>query len=1087
MRQSSTIAGSIRRLLLVLLLPAVAQGLDRQQDLGHFGHQSWQTENGLPQNTVRAVLQTRDGYLWLATDGGLVRFDGAQFVVFDKQSPAGLRSNAITALLEDRSGALWIGTTDGLVRRRGAEFTSFTTADGLPANNVSGLYQDRGGSLWILTSGGAAVLKDRTDVRPGAGSRPRFGAVAGAIDLSSNAAIAQAADGSMWIGGATGVFILRDGERVSPPAGLAALETEALAAAADGSIWIGTRSGVEVVSSAGQITTLDQRQGLPADDVTTLLADSAARVWIGTARGLVLLQNGRTAKYGVKDGLPGEHIQAIYSDREGAIWVSTNRGVARFDAGHFSAFGPRDGLSGNVVLSMLEDREGSLWLGTESGGLTVLRDQKFTTYTAASGLSEDLVRSVYQDRAGVLWIGTNGGGLDRGNGSTPDRSAGGPPAFTNLSTANGLSSNIVLAIADDHEGSLWVGTPDGLDRIRNGHVTVFTSADGLADDFVRSIYTAADGTIWIGTRRGLSHLKDGRFTSYTRMDGLGSDLVGALLEQHQRLSPAARSTNGASRPAALWIGTLGGLSRLEDGRFTTLTTRDGLSSNIVTALYEDTDGALWIGTSGGGLDRLRNGVVTSFASAAAGLPENIYAILEDGRGDLWLSSDKGIYRVAVRDLDEFAAGRMPHLMPAVYGTADGMAIRECSSGGHPSATRLRDGSLVFATLKGISLIDPQHASVNNQSPPVAIEQVSFDDYPVDAGAREGEAVNQSGEDVAAGTLKIPPGQGRLAFEYTAMSFVAPQKVRFRYMLEGFDRGWVDAGSRRTAFYTNIPPGHYSFHVVACNNDGVWNDSGAILRFQLRPHLYQTWTFRLLVLLLLGLTAALVAYTLYRRRVQRVEAQFGAVLAERGRIAREIHDTLAQSLVAISVQLEVVARLMASSADTAREHLNQARALTRTSLTEARSSIWDLRSSAGTVTGDAADEDLATRMSSMAGRVTAATAIKIQSKVGGAYHPLPAKLEGELLRIAQEAVTNAVRHANAEHITIDLRFATRLLTMTVADDGCGFSGQPHPESSGPDGHFGLTGMRERAAGVGGSLQVESAPGEGTRVRVEVPID
>ncbi|HEY0795015.1 MAG TPA: two-component regulator propeller domain-containing protein [Acidisarcina sp.] len=1103
-------------LLLALSLSTKSRALDPHLALTQYGRQSWQTDNGLPQNTVRSVLQTRDGYLWLATDSGLVRFDGVRFVVFDKQSPSKLRSNSINSLFEDRDGSLWISTADGLTRRRGTEFKTFTTAEGLPDNTVWSVYQDRAASLWALTSGGLASFDN---------VRGKFVAVEGGPrGLTSNSSVVEAADGSLWVGANDGVIHLRNGSPVASPSGLAPLETEALAATADGRIWVGTRSGLEIIDGT-RVTVLTRAQGLPADEVTSLFSDRAGRVWVGTAGGLGLIgpgsgeagqspantspaEVGQTAagqtrassaypaglvsqikSLGVSDGLPGERIQTIYQDRAGAIWVGTNRGVARLQSGamapHFESLGASDPLSGESVLTMFEDREGSLWLGTESGGLAVLHDQKFTTYTAANGLSEDLVRSVYQDRKGLLWIGTNGGGLDRLDRASTDTapSLAHDPKFTNISTAAGLASNIVLALADDDAGDLWVGTPDGLNRLHDGKVTVYTSADGLADDFVRSLYTAPDGTLWIGTRRGLSHLVNGVFTSFTTLDGLGSNLVGAILQTRYSAAntiPPPAATPAILPPPTLWIGTLGGLSRFQDGKFATLTTADGLSSNIVTALHETADDALWIGTSGGGLNRLFRGTVTRFP--AASLPENVYSILEDGRQNLWLSSDKGVFRVSLADLNGFAAGTVHQLMPAAYGRADGMMISEASSGGHPSAWRLTDGTLAFATLKGVAMIDPEHAPTNSEPPPVAIEQVTFDDRPVEDLAQQ------------SGPIVLPPGQGRLVFDYTAMSFIAPQKVRFRYKLEGFDRDWIDAGARRTAFYTNLPARSYTFRVQACNNDGVWNDAGAALDLRLRPHLYQTWIFYALLVVL----AAMLGTLVYRRRVRRVESQFSAVLAERGRIAREIHDTLAQSLVAISMQLEVVARLLPSSGATtadgetsvseaAREHLDQARILTRNSLTEARSSIWDLRSpDPATSSSTQGATDLATRMSTMAAQVTASTGIKIQSKVGGAYHPLPAKLESELLRIAQEAATNAVRHANPQHILIDLVYERHQLRMTIEDDGCGFSGLPHPQSTGPQGHFGLTGMNERAQQIGGTMTIESTPGDGTRIQVEVPI-
>ena len=1001
-----------------------ALALDPHKNLHQYGHHSWQTDNGLPQNTVHAVLQTRDGYIWLATEGGLVRFDSTQFVVFGKESPAHLPSNSVNSLFEDSHGDLWIGTQDGLVRRRGSEFKTFAAKDGLPDNTVWSVLEGRSGAVWVVTAAGVARYRN--------GGFEPFPIAEG---LSNKSTAIEAADGPLWIGTQAGPVRLKDGQ--IDHVGTGNFEVQALAGTSDGRVWVGTHTGLESFA-ADRPASIRSVEGLPSKDVLALLAARDGRLWIGTANGLSVLQGGRIRSYTTSEGLPSNRIAALYEDREGAIWISTSRGLARIFAGRVEAFNSGDELSGNTILSIYEDREGSLWLGTESGGVDLLRDQKFTGYTTANGLSDDLVRSVYQDRSGIIWVGTNAGGLDRFDHGR----------FSSLTTADGLSSNIVLALGDDAEGNLWVGTPDGLDRIRDGHTTVFTSADGLADDFVRSIHAASDGSLWVGTRHGLSHLEHGRFTTYTSADGLGSDLVGAITEDRSE-----------GKHGSLWIGTLGGLSHFENGKITTINTRDGLASNIVTALYQDPQGTLWIGTNGGGLNRLSGGEMTRY-SAATELPENIYSILEDARGNLWFSSNTGIYRASKKELEKYAADSSTTVHTSIYGTADGMKISECSSGGHPAAYKLHDGTFWFATLKGIAAIDPEHLALNTVPPPVVIEQVSVDD-----------------EIASGGPLVLPPGHSRFSFQYAALSFVAPQKVRFRYKLEGFDKDWVDAGVRRTAYYTSLPPGKYRFRVIACNNDGVWNEAGAAIQLRLKPHYYQTYWFYLL----LALGLALLGNQVYRWRVRQVELRFAAVLGERGRIAREIHDTLAQSLVGISVQLELVSRLLSSSAESAKEHLDQARILVRNSLTEARTSIWDLRSQS------AGREDLVARLTKMAAEATAGSAVKVQSKISGAYRPLATKAEAELVRIAQEAVTNAVRHANPCRIAIELRFDPRQLQMTIQDDGCGFDGLAHPRSSGPNGHFGLTGMRERAELIGGTLTVESAPGKGTEISVQVAIE
>ncbi len=956
-----------------LLRPAVA--LDRQVSLSRFAHQTWRTENGLPQNTVHAVLQTRDGYMWFATEGGVVRFDGVRFEVYDRQNTPELKSNNIRALAEGADGSLWIASAAGLVRFKGDQHTAFTTREGLPGNNVWAVRADRAGGLWAATTDGLARLENN-----------RFTAVATGSVIR---AFAENREGALCIATQDGIKIFQHGRFEDAPG--------------------------EPVSAKGQ--------------TEVLLRDSAGGWWMGTANGLLLEDRDRSTLYTVRDGLPSNRITALYEDREGSVWVGTDAGAARIANRKVERFSLGDVLAGEMILSFHEDREGDLWAGTESNGVTILREQKFTTYTDAESAAQDVVRCVFEDSSGAVWMGTGGQGVRR--------FAGGQ--FSAITTKNGLSSDQVFALAQDANGDLLVGTPDGLNRIHSGVISVLTSADGLADDFVRSIFLDSDGSLWIGTRRGVSHFRAGRFETYTQRNGLGSNLVGAVLRGHG---------------GELWIGTLNGLSRFENGRIVNFTTKDGLSSDVITALYEDREGSLWIGTEEGGLNRYREGKFTHF-SAAAGLPHAIYGISEDGSENLWMAASTGVYRANARELNRFASTGAGDITVVSYGTGDGLSISECTAGGHPAVWRGEAGGLWFATPKGAALLPPEEESVNGVPPPVVIESVSVDDRSYDP----------------ADLKEVKPGHSRFSFEYAGLSFVAPQKVRFRYKLEGFDRDWIDAGTRRVAYYTNIPAGDYRFRVLARNHDGIWNESGATLQFRLLPHFYRTYWFAALMLCML----CLFGYGTYRWRVSEVEARFNAVLEERNRIAREIHDTLAQGFVAVSVQLEIVARLLTSSTENAKEHLNQARALVRDSLSEARSAIWELRSQS------AEHGDLAARLSKMVNQVTASSPAKARVEVHGTYRPLGSALEDQLVRIGQEAVTNAVRHAHAENIAIELVFEPKKLRMTIADDGRGFAIEAN--GRGPAGHFGLQGMRERAEQIKAELKVDSKPGEGTRVSVE----
>jgi ligand-binding sensor domain-containing protein/signal transduction histidine kinase len=971
---------------LLLLCGARALALDPARELGQFSRQVWQTENGLPQNTVHAVIQTRDGYLWAATEEGLARFDGLGFVVFDKGNTPQLKTNDIRSVMQDRAGALWLSTGEGLVRLAGGESASFTTEQGLPSNDIELAYEDRKGDIWVGTAAGLSRYHDGALTNFTA----RDGLAAGGVQ-----ALFEDGDGTLWVGTTDGLSRFREGKFLSFAAGdaLAGVGVQAIERGADGCLWLGTNGG------------------------------------------LACYKDGRFRNYSARDGLPNDRVTSLRADRAGGLWVGTAGGLARFGGGRFETFNANDALAAAIILSVFEDAEGSLWVGTESGGLSQLKDKKFTTFTTREGLSSDLVKSVYEDRRGDLWVGTYGGGLNL--------LRGGRVAET-YTTKEGLPSNIVLALFDDAAGDLWVGTPDGLSRLRAGKFETYTTADGLPNDFVRSIYADAEGSLWVGTRGGLARLKDGEFKTYTTQDGLPNDFIGTIYEDAR---------------GQLWVGTLGGLSRFAGGKFTSYTTREGLSDNVVISVYGDAEGRLWIGTNGAGLNLLEGGKFTSFTTRD-GLPNDvIYRILEDGRGRLWMSCNKGIFSLSKQELEEFAAGRTHSLSPVVYGTADGMTTRECSGGGHPSGWRGSDGRLWFSTIKGVATVDPERLAPNEQPPPTAIEQFRVDGEPV----------------AAAPDLELAPGKTRFDFYYAGLSFVAPEKVRYKYRLVGFDKDWVDGGDRRVAYYTNLGPGDYRFEVIAANNDGVWSRAPAAFSFRLRPHFYRTaWFYALCAL---GL--ALLAWQLYALRLRQVRARFNAVLQERNRIARELHDNLAQEILGVSVQLEIVARLMPKSTEAARTHLDRARALVRSSIAEARRYVWDLRSQS------LEERDLPTALAEMTRRLTSEGDVQTQFQVGGTFRRLPPQVENNLLRIGQEAVNNAVRHAQARTITVNLDFDARSVRLSVRDDGRGFD--PPAASNGSNGHFGLVSMRERAEEMGGSVRVNSRAGEGSEVLVSVPIE
>ena len=954
-------------------LHAKSAGAPNELSAKTWGHQSWSTENGLPQNSVHQILQTKDGYLWIATEGGLSRFDGLTFKTFNQESNKTFTSDDICCLVQDSRGSLWVGTADGLLEYTGGQFRRFSVREGLPSSAIEAVAVASDGGLLVLTSDGVA----RWDGKMFA-SLPS--------DLKFPSALGTA-DGSIFLANSSGIKIFRNGEVLPGPSypNSPNGRVEGVGALPDGGFWLRTRSSIVAVNGDHQ------------------------RTWTAGA------------------DLPGSRVESFLADSHGNFWIGTNKGLV--------SIGPSGGtpevqreIGTSAVLSIFQDREDNLWVGTETAGLHILRPQRFRTLKE---LGDHAVTAGTQAVSGAVWVGTNGDGIDLWQSGVVEH----------FSTRNGLASDVVLTVAADRKGGVWIGTADGLNHVQNSKVETFTSADGLPDDFVRSLLVDDDNSVWIGTRRGLAHWQDGHFKVWTRADGLPSDLVGALL----------KSSDGD-----VWIGTLDGLSHLHDGVIKTYTTKDGLSGNVITSLLQDASGAVWIGTKGSGLTRWANNRFTSLQRPD--LPGVVDALLVDARGYLWISSTHGIARVLIGDLNACGASSECVVRVNTFGYSDGMPTDEASGIGHPSAWMTSDGMLWFGTRKGVAVVDPNRLSETLPAPPAVIERFIVD----------GSDLNPSVEG-----QEIPPGRSRFDFEYAGLSFAETAKVRYRYMLEGFDKNWTLAGSRRVASYTNLPPGHYRFRVQTADDNGVWSEAGASLSFHIQPPFYRRVWFYALVLAAIAAIIALI----YRLRVRRLRSQFDAVLSERTRIAREIHDTLAQGFVGVSVQLEVTSQLLAQSqVAAAHQQLDQTRAFVRQGLADARRSIWELRA---TTAKDTLPVQLSRQVERAAeGHFTSSV------EIGGTYRVLSSELEREVLRIAQEGLANIVRHADATHVSVSLRYHSSQVVLSIGDDGRGFNSSD--DSLLDSGHFGLQGMRERAAQIGARLQIESFPGKGTTLTLEVPV-
>lgn len=798
----------LRRTISLLLLafaalaPRPAASLEPGKRLTQYVLDVWQEEQGLPQDTVQALLRGSDGYLWLGLQEGLARFDGVRFVLFDRRNTPELKHNSILALAEAPDGTLWAGTNGGgiLLRRPDGTFGSIGPGEGLATTIVWSIAFDAAGDAWVGGDGNGV----------------------------------QRFSGGRAVG------------RIGTAEGLPLDQVRTLVFDRDGALWVGTTGkGVAVVRS-GRVEAVWSEDDLGSGLVRSLAADPAGGVWAGTSGGgLTHLAGGLATPYRRKTGFPSDQIAAVHVDPAGTVWFGTwGAGVGRLRDGVAELIGTREGLSNDQVWALASDDEGSLWIGTWVGGLNRLRDGKFLTYTTQEGLTSSNVRSLVEGRDGSVWVATAGGGLNRLKDGKVD--AWGP--------ADGLPSDHVSALLEDRSGTLWVGTNlAGAARFKGGRFTPLGPAQGLPHHDVRCFLEDRSGNVWIGTiGGGLTRVApDGTLRVFTAADGLPGERVIALAE---------------APDGAIWIGSSGGgLTRMADGKFRAFTTKDGLSSDRVMSLRVDADGTVWAGTSGGGLNRVRDGKIASVTTREGLFNDLVQVILDDGRGSLWMTSNKGVFRVARAELEAVADGRAATLRSVAFGTSDGMRSASAAGGQQPAGFVAADGRLWFPTYRGIAVIDPERILSSGRNPRVAIEEVLVDGRPADPGQ----------------PLVLPPGAERIQIHYTALTLLAPDRVRFRVRLDGLDSQPADVGRRRVAYYTNLPSGSFAFHVTATDAGGDWSDQEATLAFRKRPRAREAWWFRAAVVLLVA-AAAWGGVRLRLSRLRSREAELLVLVEQRTR-------------------------------------------------------------------------------------------------------------------------------------------------------------------------------------------------------------
>ena len=1024
---------------------------------------AWTSDNGLPDSSVAAIAQTPDGYLWIGTYNGLARFDGVQFVNFDPFNTPELKHARVDGLFVDAQGTLWINTRDGsMTAWRNGVFTR----------------EWQGGQVFAVFSRANQIF---------------FALLFGQLVCRTENPDGHAEWQSIQLAGPTaGNLFQQDGA---------------------GALWYATRDGALNRITGTNSEPLSNKDYLNGERVNCLTTDGSGRIWVGTEKRILLWHgdhfqdqtptNGEpvvnvlffafTASNGcwvVADGKVRQCVDrrwvaeadwwqdlsqvvnmasslGAYNDQDGGVWFR------QFGSGLFHAkpdgsthrISAADGLPDDRVRCWFQDREGNVWVGVDRGGLVRLREKRFHLIGTAEGLSIPAVSTVCEDGDSNIWIGTFGGGLNRWRNG----------ALTRLNLSEGSRKDSFFSAYPDTQGRVWLSAgQENLFVLETNRISkTTTNVHGI-----KVILVDHQGQAWMGLQNGLTCLANGVATDFGPENGFVRTDVRALAEDSQ---------------GNIWIGTGdGGLYKFADGKFSSYQVNDNLKNQAIWSLLPDADGTLWVGTFRGGLLRFKDGKFTRYTSQD-GLPNDIICqILDDGLGKLWIGSHKGIFYLRKDSLKDFDAGQIQSLPCVAYGLYDGLPTLECSGNYQPSCWRGRDGTLWFATVKGLVSIRPDEVSVNRLPPPVVIEEIFVDGKSFVKEIRPPDK-NKMPDSIAhapsAGSpsvtaLQIPPGKHQFDFHYTALSFAAPDKVRFRYKLDGLDDGWVEADGKRSAHYGPLRPGEYRFQVIACNNDGIWNEAGSTINLKVLPHFWETWWFDSLAgVFLIGAIFGAVRFAVTRKLQRKLEQlrQQRAIERERERIARDIHDDLGAGLTQIMLQSALAKRAPQGEVQTNLGYISD----TARELVGAMDEIvWAINPENDNLDG------LVTYVSKLTQEYVTMAGLRCRLDLPTQLPSfvLTAEVRHNLFLAIKEVLNNAVKHANATEISLQLKLQPAGFTFIIKDNGHGFV-QARTDSKSTEanrissGH-GLRNLTKRLEEIHGKCTITSAPGQGTTVELTV---
>lgn len=968
----------------ILLVLVFVFAVNAEQNKQNFLQTQWTTENGLPQNSIVAITQTPDGYLWLGTFGGLARFDGVRFKIYTSSNTPALKSNRITALTTDREGTLWIGTERGeIICHKAGKFNLIDDGKNIKNSAVTDLFVDDKSVIWVSN---AVKLQTCTPV----GCK---------IENSgfSTSKVRQDKEGKYWIISENKLGKYENGK----------LRFESV-----GNFQI---SNFEVNPNGG--------------------------VWVSTDEGVGIYQNG-IYKPLIK-GISKNDFFSLAKDVENNLWFTVRDKLYKVAGEQIEKFEVKKAEAKTARITFF-DREGNMWLGRIADGLIRFLPQRVQTLTAENGFPANSAGSIVEDSQGNIWIATNKG-LVRWKDGKIDVFA------PEIETQPNYWHRGALFMGSD--GTLWTNTSEGLQSYRDGKFTLRTDLSTEKTSTVNNIFEDSRKHLWFGCQScGIHEVADNKIiATYTQQNGLLADNVNVVAE---------------TRDGAIWFGTAAGVSRLQNGEFTKYTTENGLSNDYVRDIYEDSDGTIWIGTYGGGLNRLRDGKFTPITTKDGLFDDIVSRILVDDDNNFWMLGNRGIFSVNRQMLDDFANGRVKQVYCSAYTTADGMMTSEGNGGYQNAGLRASDGRLWFPMINGVVIIDPKQKKMPPPKP--IIEEVIMAKKPLDF----------------SGTIELDASHEDLEISYTGISFRKPEQTLFRYKMDGFDKDWVEAGTRRTAYYPRLPFGEHTFQVIAANGDGIWSDDIAEFKVVVHPPFYRTWWFivfaALLIILLLW---GFYKYRNYRFDLEKkVREEFSRRLlnaqeGERRKIAADIHDNLGQQLLVIKNWASYCLGKIHND-NKIRPQLVQ--------IEEAAAQVLnEVRTMAKTLSPYHLDKaGLTNTLRFMVKQVADSSDIAFRTEIDEVDGVLSKDDELNLYRIVQEALNNIIRHSKASEVSVILERNRKNLQLWISDNGIGF---PQGDNEIHTTGVGISGMRERAQMSGGELSIQSAPGKGTRIFAEFKLE